>query len=148
MDPTIFIAVTTAAVVLQAGILVALYLSVRKTSAMVESLASEVKNKILPGVETAHSMLNELRPKVESVLSNVSDSTNMVRAQIERLIQGFTSDGDGVRLRRGLKSVDRQIEQHLDQVRAVELHGAILREGLEVELVVLQTGMDLDEMEI
>jgi hypothetical protein len=58
-----FIAVTGAAVVLQAGILVALYLAVRKTTTRMEALADEVKTKAVPTLDTAHAMLTELRPE-------------------------------------------------------------------------------------
>ena len=49
----VFVGVTAAAVVLQAGILVALFLAVRKTTARVEALATEVQTKVLPTVEIA-----------------------------------------------------------------------------------------------
>ena len=54
---SISIACTTVAVIIQTGILVALYLSVRKTSERMESLAVEVKTKTLPTIESAHSLL-------------------------------------------------------------------------------------------
>ena len=44
--------------VLQAGILVAMYLAMRKSSARIEALAIEVKTKALPTLETAQAMLN------------------------------------------------------------------------------------------
>ncbi|HJX01448.1 MAG TPA: hypothetical protein VJ453_14840, partial [Terriglobales bacterium] len=75
---TIFIAVTAAAVLLQAGILVGMYFAMRKTSAKVESLAEEVKTKVLPTAELAHSMMSELRPKIATVVDNVSVSTTML----------------------------------------------------------------------
>jgi outer membrane murein-binding lipoprotein Lpp len=51
---TVFIAVTAAAVVLQAAILAGMFFAVRKTTAKVESLAEEVKTKVLPTAELAH----------------------------------------------------------------------------------------------
>ena len=81
----IFIAVTAAAVVIQAGILVALYLAVRQTSARMEALATEVTTKVLPTAEIVHSMLVEYRPLLQTIVTNVSDSSTKVRAQIERL---------------------------------------------------------------
>jgi len=80
-----FVGVTAAAVVLQAGILVGLFLAVRKTSARVEALAVEVQTKVLPTVDMANSMLKDLRPKIETVVENVSESSTMVRVQIERI---------------------------------------------------------------
>lgn len=85
MDLTIFIAVTAAAVVLQALIMLAMFLAVRKTSARVEALAEEVRTKVLPTVETAQTMLVELRPKIETTVANVSETTTMIRAQLQRL---------------------------------------------------------------
>jgi len=48
----LFIALTAFAVVIQAGILVALYLAVRKSAARMEALATEVTSKTLPTLET------------------------------------------------------------------------------------------------
>ncbi len=80
-----FVGVTAAAVVLQAGILVGLFLAVRKTTARVEALANQVTTKILPTVEIANSMLIDLRPQIETMVENVSESSTMIRAQIERI---------------------------------------------------------------
>ena len=114
MDPTGFIAVTTAAVVLQAGILVALYLSVRKTSARMEALATEVKTKVLPTAEMVHSMLLEWRPKVETTLSDVSESTTLIRGQIERLDSTLTDVIDRTRLQ--VIRADELVSQTMDRV--------------------------------
>jgi len=78
---TIFVAVTAAAVAIQAGILVALYLAVRQTAARTEALASEVKTKFLPVAD----MVVELRPKIENIVNNASAASDKVRAQIEKL---------------------------------------------------------------
>ena len=67
-----FVALTAIAVLLQAGVLAGMYISMRKTSAKVESLAEEVKTKVLPTAELAHSMMSELRPKIANVVDNVS----------------------------------------------------------------------------
>jgi hypothetical protein len=95
---TIFIAVTAAAVVLQACILAGMFFAMRKTSAKVESLAEEVKTKILPTAELAHSMITELRPKIETVMDNVSVSTTVLRTQLERIDATLTDIVDRTRL--------------------------------------------------
>jgi methyl-accepting chemotaxis protein len=95
---TIFIAVTAAAVLLQAGILTGMYFAMRKTSAKVESLAEEVKTKVLPTAELAHSMMSELRPKIATVVDNVSVSTTMLRTQMERVDATLTDIVDRTRL--------------------------------------------------
>ena len=80
-----FTGVTAAAVLLQALILGGMYFAMRKTSAKVEALAEEVKTKVLPTAELAHSMMEELRPKIATVVDNVSTSTTMLRTQMERV---------------------------------------------------------------
>jgi len=111
---TIFIAVTAAAVVIQAGILVAMYLAVRQTSARTEALASEVRGKVLPTVELAHSMLADLRPKIESIANNFSDSSAMLHHQVERLDATMSDLLDRARLQ--VIRADELVGRALDRV--------------------------------
>src|SRR5437667_12798927 len=94
----LFIIVTAIAVVIQAGILVALFIAVRQTSARVEALASEVKAKAVPTIETAQAMLVELRPRVTEIVANVEDSSCIVRAQIERVAATVSDAADPTRM--------------------------------------------------
>ena len=82
---TAFIALTALAVVIQAGILVALYLAVRKSTAQVEHLATEVTTKALPTLETAQNMLVELRPKIETLTANAAESSTLLKSQLTRV---------------------------------------------------------------
>ena len=95
---TIFVVVTALAVVLQAGILVGMFVAMRKTSAKVESLAEEVKTKVLPAAELAQSMMTELRPKIVTLVDNVSVSTTVLRTQMERVDATLTDIIDRTRL--------------------------------------------------
>ena len=94
----VFIVVTALAVVIQAAILAGMYFAMRRTSAKVESLAEEVKTKILPTAELAHAMMTELRPKIENVVDNVSVSTTILRTQMERVDATLTDIIDRTRL--------------------------------------------------
>jgi hypothetical protein len=95
---TVFVVVTALAVVLQAGILVGMFVAMRKTSAKVESLAEEVKTKVLPAAELAQSMMIELRPKIVTLVDNVSVSTTVLRTQMERVDATLTDIIDRTRL--------------------------------------------------
>ena len=117
MDDTllrVFIAATTFAVVIQAGILVGLYLAVRKSTARMEALATEFKNKVVPTVETAQSMLVELRPRIESMAANVSESTTLVRNQLIRLDATMTDALDRTRLQ--VIRADELLNRTMDRV--------------------------------
>lgn len=114
MELTIFIAVTSAAVVVQACVLLAMYLAMRKTSAKFEALAEEVRTKVLPTAEIAYSMLVELRPKVESLIADVSESTAMVRTQLGRLDATVSDVVDRARLQ--VIRADDMLSRTLDRV--------------------------------
>jgi hypothetical protein len=112
----IFIACTAAAVVIQAGILVAMYLALRQSAARVEALATEVRTKILPTAEIAHSMLLEFRPHLQTLVANVSESSILVRAQIERLDATVNDAIDRTRLQ--VIRADELLNRTLDRVES------------------------------
>lgn len=114
MDLTIFVAVTAAAVVLQAGLLFGMFLAVRKTGAQVAALAEEVRTKVLPTVETAQAMLVELRPKIETAVANISETTTMVRAQLQRIDATVSDVVDRSRLQ--VIRADDMVTRTLDKV--------------------------------
>ena len=110
----IFIAVTTFAVVVQAGILVGLYLAVRKSTAKMEALATEVKSKALPTMETVQSMLVEIRPKLDVMTVNLSESSTLVRNQLARLDATLTDVLDRTRLQ--VIRADELLNRTMDKV--------------------------------
>ena len=111
---TLFIAITSAAVVLQMLILGGMYLSIRKTSAKMEALASEVRTKALPAIEQAHAMLTEVRPQVNHILDSVTHSTNLVRGHMTRLDATVNDALDRTRLQ--VIRTDELITRTLDKV--------------------------------
>lgn len=111
---TIFIAVTSVAVVIQAGILIAMYAAVRQTTARTEALVSEVRGKVLPTVDLANSMLTDLRPKVETIVNNFSESSAMARNQVARLDATMSDLLDRARLQ--VIRADELVGHALDRV--------------------------------
>jgi len=110
----IFIAVTAAAVVVQAGMLIGMYLAMRKTSARMEALATEVKTKVMPTAELTHNMLVDLRPKVENVLGNVSESSTIMKTQLQRIDATLSDVVDRARLQ--VIRADELLNRTLDRV--------------------------------
>jgi len=110
----IFVGVTAAAVVIQAGILVALYVAVRKTTSRMETLATEVTAKVMPTVDTAQSMMVEWRPKIDTIASNVSETSTVVRGQVERLDATVTDIVDRTRLQ--VIRADELLNRTMDRI--------------------------------
>jgi hypothetical protein len=109
-----FIALTAFAVLIQAGILVALYLAVRKSTERMEAIATQVTSKAMPAIETAQNMLIELRPKIESIASNAADSTTTLRLQLGRLDSTLTDILDRTRLQ--VIRADELLNRTMDKV--------------------------------
>jgi hypothetical protein len=100
--------------VIQAGILVALFLAVRKSSARMETLAAEVKTKAIPTIESAHAFLIDVKPKVDVIVDNVTSTTGMVRSQMQRLDATVTDVVDRTRLQ--VIRADELLSRTLDKV--------------------------------
>ena len=110
----LFIICTAVAVMIQAGILVALFVAVRKTSGRIEALASDVTSKALPTMETAQQMLVTLRPRVEDIVANVEHSARMARGQVERLDATVSDIVDRTRLQ--VIRADELVNRTMDRV--------------------------------
>jgi hypothetical protein len=80
----VFIALTGLAVLLQAIVLVMIYLGIRKSGARMEALATEVKTKLLPTVERAEVILTDVRPKLQVIADNIQETTTLLRDQVQR----------------------------------------------------------------
>ncbi len=118
---TVFIALTGAAVMLQACVLAAMYFTMRKSGERMEALAAEVKTKVLPTVEQVQAMITELRPKIEVIAENLEESTTLLRGQVRRVDATVNDVVDRARLQiiRGDELLSRtldRVEQTSDMV--------------------------------
>ena len=148
MDDTllkIFIAVTTFAVVVQAGILVGLYVAVRKSTARMEALATEVKSRVLPTVETAQNLMVELRPKIDVISNNLAESSDLVRNQLGRLDATVTDVLDRARLQ--VIRADELLNRTMDKVEETSevVHKTVISPLRQVNglMAAISTGVDV-----
>jgi hypothetical protein len=148
MDDTllkIFIAVTTFAVVVQAGILVGLYLAVRKSTARMEALATEVKSRVLPTVETAQNLMVELRPNIDVISNNLAESSDLVRNQLGRLDATVTDVLDRARLQ--VIRADELLNRTMDRVEETSevVHKTVISPLRQVNglMAAISTGVDV-----
>jgi len=82
---TLFVGLTAVAVCLQMAILFLMYLSTKKTSERIKTLADTVEQKVLPAVSAVNTFITETGPKVQSIVNDVAESTSLVKQQVERL---------------------------------------------------------------
>jgi len=81
---TVFVALTGIAILLQAGILLAMYLAMRQSGARIEAIMSELRAKVVPAVEQAEALLTEIRPKMQVIGDNLQHATTTLRDQVLR----------------------------------------------------------------
>jgi hypothetical protein len=110
---TVFIALTGLAVALQAGVLLAMYLAMRQTTARVEAMATELKSKVAPTMDQAQAILSELRPKLTVITDNLQESTILMRSQVERVDATVNDVVDRARLQiiRGDELLSRTLDR-------------------------------------
>src|SRR5580658_2372104 len=141
----IFIAVTTLAVAVQAGILVALYFSVRKTTAKMEALATQVTTRTLPTLETVQDMLLDLRPKLDVISVNAAESSNLVRNQLARIDATPTDALDRTRLQ--VIRADELLNRTMDKVEETSevVHKTVISPLRQVNglMAAISTGVDV-----
>src|SRR5258708_30774068 len=110
----VFIFLTGAAVMSQAGILLAMYLAMRNSAARVEAIASEVKTKVLPTIEQTQVFLTEIGPKLHVIADNLQDSTTVLRDQVQRMDATVKDAVDRGRLQ--IIRADELLTRTLDRV--------------------------------
>ena len=109
---TIFVALTAIAILLQAGLLLGMYLTMRKSTERMEALASEVRTKVLPTLEQVQE-LTEVRPKVTTIVANAEHATTVLRGQLERIDATVNDVVDRARLQiiRGDEMLTRTMDR-------------------------------------
>src|ERR1019366_5614134 len=141
----IFIAVTTFAVVVQAGIMVGLYLAVRKSTAKMDALATEVKSKALPTMETVQSMLVEMRPKIDVMTTTFSDSSALVRTQLATIDAALTDALARTRLQ--VIRADELLNRTMDKVEETSeiVHKTVISPLRQVNglMAAISTGVEV-----
>lgn len=78
---TIFVAVTAVAVVLQMLILAGMYFATRKLSQRVTELSYKVETEVLPIAGQVRTFMEEGAPKIQSLLTDVAETSSLVRAK-------------------------------------------------------------------
>jgi methyl-accepting chemotaxis protein len=83
----IFVIVAAVAIVVQMGILIALYVGMRQTASRVEGIAGRLEQQAGPLLTTAASILEDAQPKIAEITSNLAESSATVRAHVSQMAE-------------------------------------------------------------
>lgn len=94
----VFVIVATIAIIVQMGILVAMYLSIRAATQQMHQIAVEMHRKIDPILVRVGRILETSEEKISSIVTDAAEMTRTARAQAQK--------------------VDRVVTEALDRMRA------------------------------
>ena len=110
----VFIIVAAVAIVVQMGLLLALYLGMRRTSARMETIADDLHKRTAPLLDAASTILIDSRPKIVTITNNLASATTSIRSQVERLDATVSDVIDRTRLQ--VIRADEMITRTMDRV--------------------------------
>ncbi|HMC31270.1 MAG TPA: hypothetical protein VKL99_10590 [Candidatus Angelobacter sp.] len=82
---TIFVVVAAVAIVVQMVILFALYKALRQSSDRMEGIAGRLERQASPVLATAAAILDDAKPKIAELTTNLAESSAIVRAQVAQV---------------------------------------------------------------
>ncbi|HEX5234558.1 MAG TPA: hypothetical protein VFW25_04430 [Silvibacterium sp.] len=110
----IFTAVTAVAVLIQAGVLLGMFLFMRKSMTKMQTLADEMKEKALPAIVSARILIEDLTPKLKIAAANLTEVSHTVRTESKHVSE--TVDVLLSKTNAQLNRVDGMLSATLDAV--------------------------------
>ncbi|HEX3436233.1 MAG TPA: hypothetical protein VHT24_05640 [Pseudacidobacterium sp.] len=89
----IFTFVISVGVLIQAFVLLAMFLAVKKTAQETRELSSQLKQHLVPAISIARNLIEDVSPKVKVATSNLVQTTETLRSQAENInktVKGVT----------------------------------------------------------
>ena len=81
----IFVIVAAVAIVVQMGILIALYVGMRQAASRMEGIVGRLEQQTSPLLTTASAILEDAQPKIAEITSNLAESSATVRAHVSQM---------------------------------------------------------------
>jgi hypothetical protein len=118
-----FVVVTAVAVVLQAIVLVALFLQLRRTAARVEETITDLNARLTPVLSRVQLLVEDVSPRISGIIADASELIRLARGQAQKVDRVLTETIERLRLQ--LVHVDQILTGAME---AVEEAGSRLRE--------------------
>jgi hypothetical protein len=118
-----FVVVTALAIVVQAIILIALFIQLRRTAAQVEKTVADFNAKVTPLVLRVQFLVEDLAPRVSGIVADTSEIVRLARGEAQKVDRVLSEALE--RLRMQLIHVDHILSGAME---AVEEAGSHLRQ--------------------
>lgn len=118
-----FVIVTAVAIVLQAIMLVALFVQLRRTAARVEETVSDLNTRLSPIISRLQILVDDVSPRISGLVADAAELTRLARSQAQKVDRILTETMERLRLQ--LIHVDQILTGAME---AVEEAGSRIRE--------------------
>lgn len=83
----IFVIVAAVAIVIQMGILIAMFLVMKQATARMQALAGRMEEQTTPILATSRAILDDAQPKIKEITANLAESSATVRAHVSQIAE-------------------------------------------------------------
>ena len=117
-----FVVVTALAIVLQAIVLIVLFVQLRRTAARVEQTVTDLNTKVTPLILRVQILVDDISPRITGIVADASEITRLARGEAQRVDRILSEALERLRLQ--LIHVDHILTGAME---AVEETGSHLR---------------------
>ena len=131
-----FVAITAIAVLIQMGVMVGLFVSVKKSSEKMEKLATQLEAKLSPILESSREILADSAPKLKEITSNLVDASSSMKTQAQKLESVMKEVSDRSHLQ--IIRMDQMLSSTLNKVESTTelLHETIFNPVKQVSGII------------
>jgi hypothetical protein len=115
-----FSIVAAIALIVQVGILIGLFLQVKRTTESVNRMVSDLHTRVGPILTRTQILLDDTQPKITALVDDASHVVYLARTQAQKMDRVFTEASD--RLRGQLVRADRILTGTLEAVEDAGIH--------------------------
>src|SRR5947209_16703714 len=145
----VFVIVAAVAIVLQAGLLMAMFFQTRRTMDRMERFTSDLESRLTPILSRVQFFLEDTQPKISEMVADAAHVVYLARAQAQKVDRVFTEAAD--RLRGQLVRADRILTGALETVETAGAkftsnvwkpvqRASALMQGIKVGIDLLRSG--------
>ncbi len=118
-----FVVVTALAIVVQAVVLIALFIQLRRTAARVEQVVTDLNTKLTPLISRVQILVDDVSPRISGIVADASEVVRLARGEAQKVDRILSEALE--RLRMQLIHVDHVLTGAME---AVEEAGSHLRQ--------------------
>jgi len=120
-----FVVVTALAIVLQAIILILLFVQLRRTAARVEQTVADLNTTLGPILSRVQSLVEDVSPRISGIVADASELTRLARGQAQKIDRILSETLERLRLQ--LIHIDQILT---GAVETIEETGSQLRQTI------------------